>query len=291
VQGGSVVKPLIGPLQIGPSDAAVVRPKLGSCRGIAIGCGLAPGVNDPYDMAIAAIDEAVRNVICVGGDYNQIAILDNFCWPSVEDEITMGTLVRACEACRDAALAFGIPFISGKDSLHNQFTNQETGEVTRIPSTLLISAIGIVNDVRKCITMDLKKPGNAVYLISARDPKDLQSLSATHRAMAAAIAAGKFAAVHDASDGGIATAAAEMCIASGLGLEIRCDRFGFEERPGQYLVEIVGEDQQGGLAHVFGDLTEVSVVGRVVKSPVFSTPAVQLQITDLTVAWRGTLDW
>ena len=145
--------------------------------------GLAPSVTDPYDMAIASIDEAIRNVVCVGADYNRIAILDNFCWPSVDDELTMGTLVRACEACRDAALVFGIPFISGKDSLHNQFTNQETGKVTRIPNTLLISAIGIVDDVRKCTTMDLKAPGNLVCLVSAAEPRDLASLSATHRAM------------------------------------------------------------------------------------------------------------
>jgi phosphoribosylformylglycinamidine synthase len=124
VQGGSVIKPLIGPLQIGPSDAAVIRPKLGSHRGVVIGCGLAPHITDPYEMSLAAIDEAIRNVVAVGADPAQIAILDNFCWPSVEDEQTMGTLVRACEACRDAALAYRIPFISGKDSLHNQFTDQ-----------------------------------------------------------------------------------------------------------------------------------------------------------------------
>src|SRR5205814_76978 len=156
VQGGSVVKPLIGPQQIGPSDAAVVRPKLSSYKGIAIGCGMAPSVVDPYDMAVASIDEAVRNVVCVGADPTKIAILDNFCWPSVDDEKTMGTLVRACEACRDVALAFGIPFISGKDSLHNQFTNSETGEVLRIPNTLLISAIAVLDDVRRCVSMNLK---------------------------------------------------------------------------------------------------------------------------------------
>ena len=231
VQGGSVIKPLVGPLQIGPSDASVVRPKLSSYRGIAIGCGLTPSVVDPYQMAIAAIDEAIRNVICVGADYDRIAILDNFCWPSVDDELTMGTLVRACEACRDAAIAFGIPFISGKDSLHNQFTNQETGEVTRIPSTLLISAIGIVEDVRKCITMDVKTAGNYVCLISAKNPNDLNSLASTHRAMAIAIASGEIAAAHDISDGGVATAAAEMCIASGLGLKILAESVDFAERP------------------------------------------------------------
>jgi phosphoribosylformylglycinamidine synthase len=123
VQGGSVIKPLIGPQQIGPSDAAVVRPKLSSIKGVAIGCGLAPQIEDPYAMAIAAIDEAIRNVVCVGARLDRIALLDNFCWPSVDDERTMGTLVRACEACRDAALAFGTPFISGKESIH-RFRNR-----------------------------------------------------------------------------------------------------------------------------------------------------------------------
>src|SRR5205085_10349904 len=122
-----------------------------------------------YDRTSSAIDQAIRNVVADGADPSKIAILDNFCWPSVEDELTMGTLVRACEACRDAALAYGIPFISGKDSLHNQFTNTETGEVIRIPNTLLISAIGVIEDVRKCVTMDLKNRTARVCLIEPRD--------------------------------------------------------------------------------------------------------------------------
>jgi phosphoribosylformylglycinamidine synthase II len=289
VQGGSVVKPLVGPLQIGPSDASVVRPKLGSYRGIAIGCGLAPGIADPYDMAIAAIDEAIRNVICVGSDYNRIAILDNFCWPSVEDEITMGTLVRACEACHDAALAFGIPFISGKDSLHNQFTNQETGEVIRIPSTLLISAIGIVEDVRQCITMDLKMPGNQVVLVSAKDPVDLKILSATHRAMAVAMAGGHVTAAHDVSDGGVATAAAEMCIASGLGMKITSPKIGFEERPGRYLVEITGETSQ--FQKLFMGSADVLEWGVVQMPAELVVGTEKIPVNEMTAAWRGTLDW
>jgi phosphoribosylformylglycinamidine synthase len=237
-------------------------------------------VIDPYAMAIAAIDEAIRNIICVGADYSRIAILDNFCWPSVDDEITMGTLVRACEACRDAALAFGIPFISGKDSLHNQFTNQETGEVIRIPNTLLISAIGIVEDVRKCITMDLKTPGNGVYLVQALDPTDLMSLAATHQLMSKWIAEGKIAAAHDVSDGGIAVAAAEMCIASGLGMKIEAE-IGFEERPGQYLVEARdGKTFEGFLR-----------VGTVLEAPVLKKSSVEISVAELTKAWRGTLDW
>src|SRR5687767_2600100 len=185
VQGGSVIKPLTGPLQTGPSDAAVIRPKLSSHKGVAIGCGLAPHIADPYEMALAAIDEAIRNVVAVGGDPERTAILDNFCWPSVDDERTMGALVRTCEACYDAAKAYGIPFISGKDSLHNQFTNQETGEVIRIPNTLLISAISIVEDVRKCVTMDLKGNMTDVLLIGpAGSGNRLASQLRVHKAVA-----------------------------------------------------------------------------------------------------------
>ncbi len=119
----------------GPSDAAVVRPKLiePSRRRDRLRTGSAR-VEDPYDMALGAIDEAIRNVVAVGADPARIAILDNFCWPSVDDENTMGTLVRACEACRDAALAYGIPFISGKDSLHNQFTNRKPARSSASPT-------------------------------------------------------------------------------------------------------------------------------------------------------------
>src|SRR5687768_17480843 len=216
VQGGSVIKPLVGPLQIGPSDAAVIRPKLSSHRGVAIACGLAPHVADPYAMAVAAIDEAIRNAVCVGASLSKMAILDNFCWPSVDSERSMGNLVRTCEACRDAALAFGVPFISGKDSLHNQFTNSETGEVIRIPNTLLISAIGVIEDVRKCVTMDLKRPDNHVYLVSppsshdatpSRDMPSLADLARTHRGVARAIREGVVASCHDVSEGGPLVAA------------------------------------------------------------------------------------
>jgi len=122
VQGGSVVKPLVGRHE-GPSDAAVVRPRPGSDRGIALGCGMAPHLAavDPYWMAIAAVDEAIRNVVCVGGDPDNTAILDNFCWPAVDNDEAMGALVRASQACYDAAKAYGVPFISGKDSLNNHF--------------------------------------------------------------------------------------------------------------------------------------------------------------------------
>ncbi len=300
VQGGSVIKPLIGPAQRGPSDAAVLRPKLHSHRGVVLSCGLSPHVADPYDMAISAIDEAVRNAVAVGADVNNLAVLDNFCWPSVDDERAMGSLVAACEACRDAALAYGVPFISGKDSLHNQFTNQETGQVIRIPNTLLISAMGVIEDTRRCITMDLKHHRHPLFLIAARNGRDLRVLAATHRKMAQAIAGGLAASCHDLSDGGLLAAAAEMCIASNLGLAMVEETFdyqpAFAEKPGQYLLELADPAQLPQLQELLDPVADVISVGVVQYQPKLQVlrqgkVAWELSVEQLTAAWRGTLDW
>jgi phosphoribosylformylglycinamidine synthase len=240
VQGGSVVKPLVGVRDDGPSDAAVIAPVLGSTRGIAIGCGINPryGDLDPYWMAASVIDEAVRNVVAVGADPSRIALLDNFCWGNTDRPETLGSLVRAAEACRDVALAFGTPFISGKDSLNNEF---HAGDLhITIPPTLLISALGIVPDVRRCVTMDLKKPGNHLCLLGVTKPElggshyhlltgqtggqvptvDLELAPRLFKALHEAIRDGLIASCHDLSEGGLAVALAEMCFAGGLGARI-----------------------------------------------------------------------
>jgi phosphoribosylformylglycinamidine synthase subunit PurSL len=299
VQGGSVVKPLTGPLQMGPSDASVIRPKLNSFKGVSLACGMAPAIADPYAMSIASIDEAIRNSICVGADLNQLAILDNFCWPSVADDETMGTLVAACEACRDAALAFGIPFISGKDSLHNQFTNSETGEVLRIPRTLLISAIGVIEDVRKCVTMDLKSPRSLMVLVTPPQDADLKQLLAVHRAVAKCIAAGHVSSAHDISDGGLLVAAAEMCIASNYGMtfSITSPATLLAEGNARYLLEIP-PDQSREAFEILSSVSTAAVVADVtqesqftIPSPSFGENAVDLPVEKLRKAWLGTLDW
>jgi len=292
VQGGSVIKPLTGPLQMGPSDAAVLRPKLGSHRGIAIGCGLAPQIEDPYQMALAAIDEAIRNVVAVGADPAKIAILDNFCWPSVDDERTMGTLVRACEACRDAALAYGIPFISGKDSLHNQFTNSETGEVIRIPNTLLISAIGIIEDVRQCVTMDLKAACNRIALV--RPAADgLRGKVAVHGNVCSAIGRGLLESCHDVSDGGLAVAIAEACIASGFGADVSVasESLAFDEATGSYLIEFKDRNTADVAGLFDKQLIDLGSVTDELRLRIAMGGIVEVPIDELQKAWRGTLDW
>ena len=276
VQSGSVIKPLVGLACDGPSDAAVVRPDLTSKRGVVVSNGMNPyyGDFDPYWMAAAAIDEAVRNCVAVGADPRRIAILDNFCWGNTERPETLGSLVRAALGCRDVAVAFGTPFISGKDSLNNEFSyvDAASGEkrTVAIPSSLLISAIGQVADVGRCVTMDLKHAGNHVYLIGetrdelggshyalvnqlkgGRVPRvDLKLAPRIFHAVHEVISTGLIRSSHDLSEGGLATAAAEMAFAGGLGLDLdltACAKIAglsdpavllFSESPTRFLVEV-----------------------------------------------------
>ncbi len=170
VQGNTILRPLVGPAGRGPGDASVVEPVPGSGRGIAVGCGLATSLGDPaiggdpYLMALAGIDECVRNLVCVGADPERIAILDNFCWPSCNKPENLGSLVRAAEGCYDGAKIYRTPFVSGKDSLNNQFTT-ESGRTIEIPPTLLITGMGIVPDVGRCVTSDAKRAGNVLLLV------------------------------------------------------------------------------------------------------------------------------
>ncbi|HSV26458.1 MAG TPA: phosphoribosylformylglycinamidine synthase subunit PurL, partial [Sedimentisphaerales bacterium] len=271
VQGGSVIKPLVGAANDGPGDAAVIQPKFRSCRGLAISCGMNPlyGDIDPYWMAIAGIDEAIRNLVCVGADPERIAILDNFCWGDCSRPETFGSLVRAAQGCYDGALAFGTPFISGKDSLNNEFRCEDGTRIT-IPGTLLISAIGVVDDINKCVSMDLKRPGDILFVVGktgnelggshyyrlkgqlgANVPRtDAKSAAVTARKLHEAMQRGLVAACHDCSEGGLAVALAEMAFAGGFGIEAhlgglirsadckRVDAQLFSESSSRYVVEV-----------------------------------------------------
>jgi len=248
VQAGSVVKPLLGVQNDGPSDAAVLRPVLSSRRGLVVACGMNPryGDFDTYHMAASAIDEAVRNCVAVGADPRRIAILDNFCWGYTDRPETLGSLVRAALACHDLAVVLQTPFISGKDSLNNEFTYTDAAGVKRtiaIPPSLLISALGQVDDVSRCVTMDLKQAGNLIYQVGVTRAElggshlslvegltggqapavDAAAAKRTFAAVHAAITAGCVRACHDLSEGGLAVAAAEMAFAGGLGMSLQLD--------------------------------------------------------------------
>ncbi len=205
-------------------------------------CGMNPHLTDlnPYQSALHAVDEALRNVVAVGGDLEKTAILDNFCWGNCNKPDRMGSFVQAAKACYDAAMGYKTPFISGKDSLNNEFATQD-GENITIPGTLLISAMSVIDDASKCITADAKAAGNHVFIVGYTTAKlggshflmveGVQSgndvptvdVAANRRQMAAvqrAIEAGAVRACHDLSEGGLAVAAAEMAFAGGLGMEL-----------------------------------------------------------------------
>ncbi|MBI5765578.1 MAG: phosphoribosylformylglycinamidine synthase subunit PurS [Planctomycetes bacterium] len=315
----TVVKPLVGPGN-GPSDAAVLRPRPDSTRGIALGCGLATEATerDPYWMAVAAIDEAIRNVVCVGGDPSRTAILDNFCWPRVDDKRNLGALVRACQACYDVAKAYGVPFISGKDSLNNEFSldpadielvrNADKTDPTRngriaIPYTLLISAIALVDDVNRCITSAprLLNGYGELWVVgmdnSSWQDASMAKLAAFHRCIADLIREGRILAAHDCSEGGYLSAIAEMAIAANISVDVSIPAEGLLADPfgpliSAYVVQPKSADVF--MNRAFGNGIHACRIAKL-DSDAFN-PAIKINgatatIAELRRAWQAPLDW
>ena len=241
VQGATILKPLVGRAGNGPSDAAVLQPILDepTRMGIVLSNGINPfyGKINPYTMAINAVEEALRNLVAVGGDVERTAILDNFCWGNPNDPEQLGMLVQAVQGCYAAASIFGVPFISGKDSLNNEY--RAGGKRLPVIPTLLISAVGVIDDAAKTVDMSLKRAGNLLYLIGTTS-NDLagshyaeisqiniethvpassmtQALSIL-KAVGGVIREGLVQSCHDLSEGGLAIAAAEMSLAGLLGV-------------------------------------------------------------------------
>jgi len=268
-------------------------------------------------MAASAIDEAIRNNTAVGG--RRIALLDNFVWGSPERSDRLGSLLRACEACYDFAKGFGTPFISGKDSLYNE---SPLGPVT---PTLLITAVGIVPDVRRIVSMDLKEPGNLIYLVgpSYRElggseyyrlkgsigrtaPKvRIEQAKGTASSLIRAIDAGFVRACHDLSEGGLAVASAEMAFSAGYGATIDLanvprsesswsdNQLLFSESNSRFLVE-VPEKHRAGFEHIMRNCA-FSAIGKVRKDEEFwvhglkGERVVSTDLSRLIEAWKGTL--
>ncbi len=320
VQGNVVLKPLVGPGGIGPGDAAVIEPVPGSGKGLAIACGLATNIGDPllggdpYQMALAAIDECVRNLVCVGANPDRIAILDNFCWPSCKKPENLASLVRAAEGCYDGAKAYKTPFVSGKDSLNNQFTTKD-GKTIEIPPTLLITGMGIVDDVSTCVTSDFKSPGRSVLVIAPKGNDQWKRLGASHyaelfgvpddaedaipeidletgprvaRVVAEAITLGYISAAHDVSDGGVAVAIAEMLIGSkgrvGFTQGEASAAQWFSEAPHRYVVEVIEEITVLDLLEA-NNITWTRI-GFTDDSASMSVNDERVSIEELTLAWN-----
>jgi phosphoribosylformylglycinamidine synthase subunit PurSL len=323
-----VVKPLVGAHLDGPGDAAVLQPLAHSPAGLALGNGVNAryGRIDPYWMALACVDEALRNVVAVGGDPGRTAILDNFCWGDPKQPDRMAGLVRACAGCYDAAVAFGTPFVSGKDSLNNEYRDAR-GERVAIPPTLLITALAHVPDVDRCVTMDLKQAGDLLFLVGAtrdelagshlaavlepdpaRDPfaatsdlprVDLAAARATFAALHAAIGAGLIRACHDLSEGGLAVAVAEMAIAGDLGVELALDAAGdatvalFSETPSRFLVAVAPAQAAAFVAAMGGVAVAQIGVATAARQLLVRSNGRELlrhDLETLRTAWQSGLD-
>ena len=326
VQGGSAVKPLVGVNNDGPGDASVFRPRLHTMQGVVISNGMNPcyGECDTYWMAASAIDEALRNAVAVGADPEKIAILDNFCWGNTDRPETLGSLVRSAIACRDMSIALGTPFVSGKDSLNNEF-RPAGQEPISIPPSLLISAMGQVNDVRKCVTMDLKSAGSALYAVGTTKeemggshfglvnklsggecPKvDFDVTKKTLKAVYDAIQAGTVRSCHDLSEGGLAVAAAEMAFAGELGVELDLTAVPFDgqksdaailfsESNTRFLVEVAPEKEAEFLAALEGvaaaKIGSVNSGTKLTVKGIAGGNVIDAELANLKAAWLKPLD-
>ncbi len=327
VQGGSVLKSLVGQHNDGPGDAAIIRPVLDSEMGVIMANGINPsyGDIDPYWMAASAIDEALRQIIAVGGNLRKVALLDNFCWGNTDRPEMLGALVRAARACYDMAIVYGTPFISGKDSLHNEF--QLEGETISIPHTLLISAIGVMDDVNRAVSMDFKRDGDLIYLVGETrnelggseylrangfignsvpgvNPQRAKELM---DCLSKATEKGLVGACHDCSDGGLGVAVAEMAFAGGLGATIdlkavplgepvdRDDFILFSESNSRFLVEVAPGNRAEFEKIMRG--TSWAVIGQVAGADVLEISGldgdrvVSVSLDELKEAWQRPLRW
>ena len=327
VQGGTVGKPFTGPNTSGPMDATVVSPRIGRDAdspkpGAALGVGVNPayGRIDPYNMAWAAIDEAIRNVVAVGADPARISILDNFSWGNPRLPDRLGALVRCTQGCHDAAVAYRTPFISGKDSLNNEYTGSD-GRKHTIPGTLVVSALGIVPDITLTVSTDLKQPGNYLYLIGRTDdhlggsaiawmkawdkgaaPEPVPCAVDTYSLLHEAIASLLIVSCHDVSEGGIAVAIAEMSIGGDVGVDVELaevtaaadlndDARAYSESLGRLIVEVATADAPRFEHAMTG--AEIARIGAVRSDNRFrirgcdGVSYIATDVPSLAAAWRG----
>jgi phosphoribosylformylglycinamidine synthase len=327
VQGSSVLKPLVGKNNDGPNDAAILRPILDPETGVIVSNGINPkyGDIDSYWMAASAIDEALRQIIAVGGNLKRVALLDNFSWGNTNRPESLGALVRAAQACYDMALVYETPFISGKDSLNNEF--EFNGKTISIPHTLLISAIGVMHDTSRAVSMDLKKTGDLIYIVGSTQNElggseyfrtlgfigNIVPKVKPHQAkelmekLSLATKKSLVLACHDLSEGGIGVAIAEMAFAGGLGVVVtlkdvplgepmnRDDLILFSESNSRFLVEVKPSDKDEFEETMSG--ISFASIGQVTPSAMLEIYGIRdkkvasISIAELKEAWQRPIRW
>jgi phosphoribosylformylglycinamidine synthase len=331
VLGQTVIKPLQGNnIEIsGPGDAAVIFPYAiikGTKKGIVLSNGLNPvyGKINTYKMASSAIEEALRNAVCVGGNIEKLAVLDNFCWGNPNEPEILGSLVYSANACYDMSKAFEVPFISGKDSLYNEYSI--SSQKFSIPPALLISAVGVIDNAANTITMPFKSIGNKVYILGVTRnelgssvvskvknikngitpnvyPKESRPIM---KGIYKAINKGLVESCHDASEGGLAVAVSEMSFASGYGVNINIDSIKtvdnmsvaeilFSESNGRFVVEVKPENENNFKKNFKG--LNISEVGYVTENDfvMFESQRQKVKFKErlatLLNSWKHTINW
>lgn len=324
VQASTVVKPFIGKKTYGPSDSGVVwlKPHGGNDKeAIAIGCGFNPRLSyhDTYLMTQYAVDESIRNILCQGADLSKIALVDNFCWPdpikkdsNPDGEQKLAALVRSCRSLYDYATFFNTPFVSGKDSMKNdfigKFSNGENVKIS-IPPTLLVTSIGHIENIDKIVTSDFKSAGDLIYLLgessggllysefdryfdlkkrNAPEEINFESALSRYQKINQAQKESLFQSLHDISDGGLAVSLIESTFPRSLGASIEVngpmEESLFTERASRFVCSIKAADKDK-FESLFAD--DITYLGKVVED-------FEIKINELSInghkaynAWRG----
>ncbi len=287
VQGTSVIKHLVGVERDVPNDAVVLRPRLDSLRGLATAQALNPTYSriDAYHMAACTIDETVRRLLAVGGSFEHLAGVDNFCWPNIQyhpesnpdGKLKAAQLVRANWALRDYCLGFGIPLLSGKDSMYvDGNLAGDFGERHKVSGleTLQFTGTSVIENIQRCVTMDVKMAGDFLYVLGlTRDELAgseyydlfgytglkvpqvrLEEVLPLYQALEHTIRAELVASAHGIYRGGLGIHLALVAAAGGLGLEVelakvpadgveREDILLYSESAGRFIVSVAPEDR------------------------------------------------
>ena len=330
-----MIKPLIGAARDVPTDAAVIRPVLTSQRGLVFSQALIPMFSaiDAYHMTACTIDEAVRRAIAVGGNPDHLGGVDNFCWPNIQYDTDRNPdgkhkaaqLVRSCKALRTMCLAYGIPLLSGKDSMyvdgHLPGRYGETHKVSAL-ETLQFSVTGVIEDVGQCLTMDSKVPGDRVWVVGMTKNElggseyyeqlghvglhvpvvDPDGFATRYRMMAQAIQKGLLASCHGIYRGGLAVHLALVAMGGELGLTVdlaqvpsegldREDTLLFSESAGRFVVTVAPDNQAAVEALFTGQ--PAACVGQVTETPQLKINGLDgkclasLSIDQMKSAWKG----
>jgi phosphoribosylformylglycinamidine synthase II len=335
VQGGSVVKPLVGKMRDMVSDAAVVRPILPLKKGVAVTQALNPFYSqiDTYHMTAVTMDEAVRRVLAVGGDPNHLGGVDNFCWPTIQydpvqnpdGKYKAAQLVRSNWALRDYCLAFGIPLLSGKDSMYIDGNLEgpfgERRKVSGLP-TLLFTVSSVIEDITTCVTMDAKFPGDLDYVLGMTKNElgggeyyqlmgeiglnvpevEVPEVWPLYQALHQAVRKGLLCSAHAVARGGLAVHMALVAMGGELGMDIHLrdvpctpgltdTQILYSESAGRFVATVDPSKKDAFEAHFSG--MKVGLVGHTTESPLFrvrnrqGTPIIEESVLDLKAAWKS----